>query len=169
MTGQFSVEEALALLQVDSIANEDNIDNVIKDMMTIKQHVDEQLSILINKNNEFHGKPVATEVKDTQCSDECKSQECKKDVNPSETNQSETNPSEKPQKFFKSSKFLSDEQQRTLLKYLEDNGVAQQMTTVPARNRVKHLQDLINQNCGIHISKYMCNRLLYVWGKLRQK
>ena len=162
MTGQFSVEEALALLQVDSIANEDNIDNVIKDMMTIKQHVDEQLSILINKNNEFHGKPVATEVKDTQCSDECKSQECKKDVNPSETN-----PSEKPQKFFKSSKFLSDEQQRTLLKYLEDNGVAQQMTTVPARNRVKHLQDLINQNCGIQISKYMCNRLLYIWGKLR--
>ena len=164
MTGQFSVEEALALLQVDSIANEDNIDNVIKDMMTIKQHVDEQLSILINKNNEFHGKPVATEVKDTQCSDECKSQECKKDVNPSETN-----PSEKPQKFFKRSKFLSDEQQRTLLKYLEDNEVAQQMTTVPARNRVKHLQDLINQNCGIQISKYMCNQLLYVWGKLRQK
>ena len=122
MTGQFSVEEALALLQVDSIANEDNIDNVIKDMMTIKQHVDEQLSILINKNNEFHGKPV--EVKDTQCSDECK-----KDVNPSETN-----PSEKPQKFFKCSKFLSDEQQRTLLKYLEDNGVAQQMIMVPARN-----------------------------------
>ena len=167
MTGQFSVEEALALLQVDSIANEDNIDNVIKDMMTIKQHVDEQLSILINKNNEFHGKPVATEVKDTQCSgctpfplaDECKSQECKKDVNPSETN-----PSEKPQKFFKCSKFLSDEQQRTLLKYLEDNGVAQQMTTVPARNRVKHLQDLINQNCGIQISKYMCNRLLDIWG-----
>ena len=154
MTGQFSVEEALALLQVDSIANEDNIDNVIKDMMTIKQHVDEQLSILINKNNEFHGKPVATEVKDTQCSDECK-----KDVNPSETN-----PSEKPQKFFKSSKFLSDEQQRTLLKYLEDNEVAQQMTTVPARNRVKHLQDLINQNCGIQISKYMCNRLLNIWG-----
>ena len=159
MTGQFSVEEALALLQVDSIANEDNIDNVIKDMMTIKQHVDEQLSILINKNNEFHGKPVATEVKDTQCSDECKSQECKKDVNPSETN-----PSEKPQKFFKCSKFLSDEQQRTLLKYLEDNEVAQQMTTVPARNRVKHLQDLINQNCGIQISKYMCNRLLDIWG-----
>ena len=159
MTGQFSVEEALALLQVDSIANEDNIDNVIKDMMTIKQHVDEQLSILINKNNEFHGKPVATEVKDTQCSDECKSQECKKDVNPSETN-----PSEKPQKFFKSSKFLSDEQQRTLLKYLEDNGVAKQMATVPARNRVKHLQDLINQNCGIQISKYMCNRLLDIWG-----
>ena len=154
MTGQFSVEEALALLQVDSIANEDNIDNVIKDMMTIKQHVDEQLSILINKNNEFHGKPVATEVKDTQCSDECK-----KDVNPSETN-----PSEKPQKFFKCSKFLSDEQQRTLLKYLEDNEVAQQMTTVPARNRVKHLQDLINQNCGIQISKYMCNRLLDIWG-----
>ena len=154
MTGQFSVEEALALLQVDSIANEDNIDNVIKDMMTIKQHVDEQLSILINKNNEFHGKPVATEVKDTQCSDECK-----EDVNPSETN-----PSEKPQKFFKCSKFLSDEQQRTLLKYLEDNEVAQQMTTVPARNRVKHLQDLINQNCGIQISKYMCNRLLYIWG-----
>ena len=164
MTGQFSVEEALALLQVDSIANEDNIDNVIKDMMTIKQHVDEQLSILINKNNEFHGKPVATEVKDTQCSDECKSQECKKDVNPSETN-----PSEKPQKFFKRSKFLSDEQQRTLLKYLEDNEVAQQMTTVPARNRVKHLQDLINQNCGIQISKYMCNQLLYVWGGLNQK
>ena len=159
MTGQFSVEEALALLQVDSIANEDNIDNVIKDMMTIKQHVDEQLSILINKNNEFHGKPVATEVKDTQCLDECKSQECKKDVNPSETN-----PSEKPQKFFKCSKFLSDEQQRTLLKYLEDNEVAQQMTTVPARNRVKHLQDLINQNCGIQISKYMCNRLLDIWG-----
>ena len=159
MTGQFSVEEALALLQVDSIANEDNIDNVIKDMMTIKQHVDEQLSILINKNNEFHGKQVATEVKDTQCSDECKSQECKKDVNPSETN-----PSEKPQKFFKSSKFLSDEQQRTLLKYLEDNGVAQQMTTVPARNRVKHLQDLINQNCGLQISMYMCNRLLDIWG-----
>ena len=159
MTGQFSVEEALALLQVDSIANEDNIDNVIKDMMTIKQHVDEQLSILINKNNEFHGKPVATEVKDTQCSDECKSQECKKDVNPSETN-----PSEKPQKFFKRSKFLSDEQQRTLLKYLEDNGVAQQMIMVPARNRVKHLQDLINQNCGIQISKYMCNRLLDIWG-----
>ena len=159
MTGQFSVEEALALLQVDSIANEDNIDNVIKDMMTIKQHVDEQLSILINKNNEFHGKTVATEVKDTQCSDECKSQECKKDVNPSETN-----PSEKPQKFFKCSKFLSDEQQRTLLKYLEDNEVAQQMTTVPARNRVKHLQDLINQNCGIQISKYMCNRLLDIWG-----
>ena len=169
MTGQFSVEEALALLQVDSIANEDNIDNVIKDMMTIKQHVDEQLSILINKNNEFHGKPVATEVKDTQCSDECKSQECKKDVNPSETNQSETNPSEKPQKFFKCSKFLSDEQQRTLLKYLEDNGVAQQMIMVPARNRVKHLQDLINQNCGIQISKYMCNQLLYAWGRLNQK
>ena len=164
MTGQFSVEEALALLQVDSIANEDNIDNVIKDMMTIKQHVDEQLSILINKNNEFHGKPVATEVKDTQCLDECKSQECKKDVNPSETN-----PSEKPQKFFKRSKFLSDEQQRTLLKYLEDNGVAQQMIMVPARNRVKHLQDLINQNCGIQISKYMCNQLLYVWGGLNQK
>ena len=164
MTGQFSVEEALALLQVDSIANEDNIDNVIKDMMTIKQHVDEQLSILINKNNEFHGKPVATEVKDTQCSDECKSQECKKDVNPSETN-----PSEKPQKFFKCSKFLSDEQQRTLLKYLEDNEVAQQMAMVPARNRVKHLQDLINQNCGIQISKYMCNQLLYVWGGLNQK
>ena len=154
MTGQFSVEEALALLQVDSIANEDNIDNVIKDMMTIKQHVDEQLSILINKNNEFHGKPVATEVKDTQYLDECK-----KDVNPSETN-----PSEKPQKFFKRSKFLSDEQQRTLLKYLEDNGVAQQMIMVPARNRVKHLQDLINENCGIQISKYMCNRLLYIWG-----
>ena len=46
----------------------------------------------------------------------------------------------------------------------EDNGVAQQMATVPARNRVKHLQDLINRNCGIQISKYMCNRLLDIWG-----
>ena len=141
--------------------NEEELDDVITELLLAKKHINKQLKTLFEKVN--YNLPNENETKEHKIEDsgfvEPSSANEKQNEQTKTTNK--TNPtSDNSRKFFNKSKFLNEEQQEKVLKYFHDNNITKQLAEIPSHKRIVYLQNIINKECNVSISNYMCNKLI---------
>ena len=153
------------LMNIDlNESNEEELDDVITELLLAKKHINKQLKTLFEKVNydcstgsydlpkeNDTGSCVASDTPITNEKIEEKQNEQTKTTNPMLDNS---------RKFFNRSKFLSEEQQEKVLKYIHDNNITKQLAEIPSHKRIVYLQNIINKECKVSMSNYMCNKLI---------
>ena len=136
--------------------NEEELDDVITELLLAKKHINKQLKTLFEKVNYDC---VASDTSTDSETEEHSSANEKQNEQTKTTNK--TNPtSDNSRKFFNKSKFLNEEQQEKVLKYFHDNNITKQLAEIPSHKRIVYLQNIINKECNVSISNYMCNKLI---------
>ena len=142
------------LMNIDlNESNEEELDDVITELLLAKKHINKQLKTLFEKVNydlpkiNLNDTPTPNEIVNEKQNEQTKT-----------TNKA--NPIDNSRKFFNRSKFLSEEQQEKVLKYIADNNITKQLAEIPSHKRIVYLQNIINKECKVSMSNYMCNKLI---------